>query len=171
MQTLAKAALLIATIAVAALLGACGSTPKLQPRDLQLNVDPGLAGRSVQVDLVLPANKAEAERWKGVKAADYFAGGTAMRQDAIKNGTAMPLAWSAGDAAPRTINASDPFWARVSNRQEVLSLLVIAQAGGIPAAGENWAKAVPMSSADWTDQTKAIRLLIESSGVMTQEIK
>jgi hypothetical protein len=155
----------LAPFAAAALLLAAGCTSAPNPRSftVKVNLDPALAGSSLQVDLIGANPVSDLPKLESYSVSSYWNPGDALRRDAAK----VTLAFGQGREATQVLDITNPIW-ETWLKTGAQDLVVMVDLPGIAAdkAGNADPRRLilPLDAGQWNG-SGVIEILIQESGV------
>lgn len=149
-------------LVAACFFASCSSAPKPKAYGIQVDLDPALAGSSLQVDLIGANPISDLPKFETYSVSDYWKPGDALRRDAAK----VTLAFGQGRPTSQTLSATDPAWQRWL-QTGAQHLVVLVDLPGISAdrAGNADPRRLilPLDAARWGKNT-TLHILIQESG-------
>ncbi len=153
--------LLLAAATVLTLAG-CNTKPVPSAFNLQFDLDPSLAGTSLELDLVGANPVSDLPKWQTYSVSDYWQPGNVMRHDADK----AELTFGEGKGTTQTFSSADPSWDRWLN-SGATNLIILVDLPGISSDKEGNADPrrliVPLDIHKWASNTLVFR--IQESGI------
>lgn len=161
LQTL-RVVLASAALVAVSLFSGCTSAPKPRAYTIQVDLDPALAGSSLQVDLIGANPVSDLPKFESYSVSQYWNPGDPLRRDASK----ITLAFGQGRATTQTLDTKNPIWQRWL-QTGAQSLVVLVDLPGIAAdrAGNADPRRLilPLDGARW-GKTDTLHILIQESG-------
>jgi len=156
--------LLAPTLLCAGLLLAAGCATTPQPRafTVKVNLDPSLAGSSLQVDLVGANPVSDLAKLQAYPVSEYWKPGDALRRDSPK----VTLAFGQGRAASQVLDTNDPIWKQwlQTGAQDLVVLVDLpGVAADKPGAADPRRLVLPLDANQW-GKTDSLEILIQESG-------
>jgi len=143
-------------------LAACSSAPKPREYTIKVDLDPALAGSSLQVDLIGANPVSDLPKFETYSVSDYWKPGDPLRRDAAK----ITLAFGEGRPTSQVLNLSDAIWKRWL-KTGAQSLVVLVDLPGISTdrAGNADPRRLilPLDGNKWGNTT-TLNILIQESG-------
>jgi len=154
----------LAAALVALLLAGCATVPKPSPYNIQIKLDPALAGTSLQVDLIGANETSDLPKWQSYSVSEYWQPGNAFRRDARK----VTIAFGRGQPTTHTLASTDKQWAEWL-RTGALHLVVIADLPGTVSDQVGNADPrrliLPLDRAAWGSKVNTIEIVVQESGL------
>lgn len=155
---------LIFAALLALVCGGCASAPKPRAYNVELTLDPSLAGTSLQVDLVGVNELSDLPKWQNYSVTDYWQPGNAFRRDAQK----ATLAFGRNQPATQTLAFNDPAWANWL-KTGAMHLVVVADLPG--AVSDQVGNAdprrliLPLDRSAWGKKVDKLQIAVQESGL------
>jgi hypothetical protein len=151
-------------ISLASLLGGCATAPKPQAYSIKVELDPALAGTSLQVD-VMGANKvSDLPKWESYSVTEYWQPGNVARRDARK----ATMQFGRGRPESQILAANDPRWSEWMNTGAQY-LVILADLPGSwtdrPGNADPRRVILPLDKSEWVKGTGTIEFVIQQSGI------
>jgi hypothetical protein len=140
----------------------CTSAPRPRAYGIQVDLDPALAGSSLQVDLIGANPVSDLPKYETYSVSDYWKPGDALRRDALK----VTLAFGQGRPISQTLNVTDPAWQRwLQTGAQYLVVLVDLPGIAADRAGNADPRRLilPLDAARWS-KTDTLHILVQESG-------
>lgn len=154
----------LGAVAFAILLGGCATAPKPSAYNVEIMLDPALAGTSLQVDVVGANELSDLPKWQSYSVTEYWQPGNAFRRDARK----ATLAFGRGRPDTQTLAISDPQWAEWL-RTGALHLVIIADLPGPMSDQMGNADPrrliLPLDRAAWDRKLQKLQVIVQESGL------
>ena len=154
---------------LALLFAGCSSCKPGKPGPIgkykvEVTLDDSLKSSSVLVDLV-GVQGLSLPRWEAYDMVKYWREGDPMRRDADKK----MLNFVSGQATSQSLEMTDPKWEQWKTKGVthllVLADLPIAQAS-LPGTQDPRRQILPLDQCSWPDKTKALKILVQRSGIV-----
>lgn len=153
----------LAALFVVALLTGC-NTPTARNFNLRIEVDPALAGSSVQLDIIGANAVSDLPKWQTYSVSDYWQPGDPLRRDSDKT----VLRFGQGKPTTQMFSSTDPIWNRWLGTG-ALYLVVLVDLPGLSADREGNADPrrliLPLDTREWRSGTDTIELRVQESGI------
>jgi len=167
MKTITRFSALITwlgAVAFAVFLSGCATAPKPSAYNVEVTLDPALAGTSLQVDVVGANELSDLPKWQSYSVTEYWQPGNAFRRDARK----ATLAFGRGRPDSQTLPISDPQWAEWL-RTGALHLVIIADLPGPMSDQMGNADPrrliLPLDRAAWDRKLQKLQVVVQESGL------
>ncbi len=156
---------LVSAIAgVGLLLVGCASQPKARSYGLRVELDPALAGSTIQVDIIGANDVADLPKWQTYSVTSYWQPGNPMRRNADK----ATLEFGLGKNTVQTFDSDDPRWKRWID-SGALHLVILADLPGVPEDQPGNADPrrliLPLDAHQWPRGVSTVELRIQESGI------
>jgi hypothetical protein len=149
---------LLLTLAASGLLAGCSG------RSIHVLGVGDVLRQNVRVDVV-GVNWVEKQQWETVSMQDYWSEGNQRREDSIRQGYNLSLAFSPDSPCDITIKDSDPLW-QIWEQRKATHFLVLFDTCSDSKA---WRLCLPLSRKCWDrSAAKKIEVAIQPSGVIPQ---
>jgi hypothetical protein len=162
--TTMKHRLLVSAGLVGLLLAGCSSAPEPHNYDLRIELDPSLAGSSIQMDLIGANAVSDLPKWQSYSVTEYWQPGNVMRHDADK----AVVQFGQGKPNVQVFASTDPAWNRWLTTG-ALYLVVLVDLPGISSDREGNADPrrliLPLDRAEWPGGVNTIALKVQESGI------
>lgn len=156
---------LLALVVGAALLAfaSCASAPKPRNYAINVEVDPALAGISLQVDFIGANPVSDLPKLESYSVTEYWKPGDPLRRDAAK----ITLSFGQGRPTKQSVDLNNPLWTRWL-RTGAQHLVVLVDLPGVSADRMGNADPrrliLPLDANKWKKKGGPLDILIQESG-------
>ena len=165
MTNLSRILGVLGTVLLLAFLGGCSSSvPTARNFNLKIEIDPALAGSSIQLDIVGANAVSDLPKWQTYSVSDYWQPGDAMRRDSDK----AVIHFGHGKETVQVFSGTNPIWDRWV-RTGALYIVVLVDLPGLAADRDGNADPrrliLPLDTHEWPSDVTTIELRVQESGI------
>ncbi len=155
----------IVLVAVCFFLASCNSVDPAKSFAVRFQLDPALAGNSIQIDVIGVSSTADLPKWEYYSISDYWKAGDAMRRDATK----VVMNFGPGQEPVQTLLINDKIWdnwlSTGADHLVIVAHLLGSSFVDRPGNADSRRLILPLNGKSWGKDTNEIQILVQASGL------